>query len=85
MINMGKTDYLGRNQQRLANNSTITGSFYAVQVASDTVTATIKLPDGSKLIDQEQLQVGEVFTLTAGYPEITKHSGSGVLILDSTQ
>lgn len=82
---MGFTDYLGRNQQRLANNATVTGSFFSVQVASEPVTATVKLPDGSKLIDNEELKVGEILTLREGYPEVTKNGGNGVLILDSTE
>jgi len=82
---MAKTDYLGRNQSSLSQNATRTGSFYSVQVAGAPVTATIKLPDGTKLIDQLELQAGELLTLTEGYSEVTKHSGDGVLILDSTE
>jgi hypothetical protein len=82
---MAQTDYLGRNQTGVSANQTVTGRFFSVQVASAAVTATVKLPDGTKLIDQKQLQVGEVLTLRAGYSEVTKHSGDGVLILDNAQ
>jgi len=81
---MANPDFLGRNQQGIETNKTVNGRFYNVQIASASVEATIKLPDGTKLIDNKPLQVGETFTLREGYSEVTKHSGNGVIVLDST-